>query len=88
MAIRFSVSQSFFVGLTVARCKTFADFLSRVAVAIKAKGFLRQGEELHNGAWGYDSTDHIDMDAPAMRWFVESNHRAYIKKLYGEEKAA
>lgn len=67
---------------------TFADFLARVAVAIKAKGFLRQGENLRNGAWGYDEFEHKDMDTLSMRWFVDYSHHEYIKELFGEQKVA
>lgn len=66
----------------------YSDFLARVAVAIKAKGFLIEGDPKHNGEWGYRAYSYRDMTLPQIKWHIERTHREYIDSLFPEQKVA
>ena len=66
----------------------FADYILRVAIAIKAKGFLREGNSNGSGAWGYDAYNYHDMDAPSAKYYIENEHREYLRVMFSEQEQA
>jgi hypothetical protein len=66
---------------------SFAEYVVRVAQAVKAVGYVRKSANGRN-TWNYDDTDHVFMTAAEARYFIESEHREHIRAILGESEAA
>ena len=61
----------------------FADYVLRVAIAVKAKGFLVQTHE--RGGWSYDDSDFETRTAIDARYFIETKHREHLEPIRDDE---
>lgn len=61
---------------------TFMDFVMRIAVAVKAKGFVRCTS--NRGGWSYSDSSHDWLDSQQARHYIDREHWKYIKQAIGE----
>jgi len=72
---------------TLGSPSSFAESVLRIAIAMKAKGFLVQ-VVTDQKVWSYDDCEYRHLSASAAKWLIESDMRDYIAKLYPESVAA